>query len=111
MSTLIVAVRPGDASAVHALLTRFGAAVTPLPSEQSLCRLSAVMPQPRLHPALAALRRGIPSLQLCAIEQTPEPDDDDAPAQPVCAFRALTEPSPCGELAARRLYGFKTRTD
>ena len=111
MSMLIVAVRPGDTTTVRSLLARFGAAVAPLPGERSLCRLCAVMPQPRLHPALAALRRDVPSLQLCAIEEKDDENDDDAPAQPVCAFRALTEPSPCGELAARRLYGFKTRTD
>lgn len=104
MSMLIVAVRPGDTTTVRALLARFGAAVAPLPGERNLCRLRAVMPQPSLRPALAALREAVPALRLCAVENEAA---ENASSRPLHAFRALSEPSPLGETAARRLFGFK----
>ena len=104
MSLLVVAVHPGDAATASALLARFGATVSPLSRDREMCRLRAVMPQPSLRPALAALREAVPALCLCAVENEAV---ENASSRPLHAFRALSEPSPLGETAARRLFGFK----
>lgn len=108
MSELIVAVRPGEASLTQRLLKRFAAAVTILPDERDMRRFRAVLPEQRMHAALTALRADVPSLQLCAISDA---DETDAPDGPICFFRALSEPSPRGDIAAHRLFGFKNGSD
>ena len=108
MSKLIVAVRPGEASLTQRLLRRFTADVTILPDERDMRRFRAVLPAQCMHAALTALRAGVPSLQLCAIGDV---DETDAPDGPIRSFRALSEPSPRGDIAAHRLFGFKNGLD